>query len=44
MARMLWNFDIVLCEQSRDWMQQDVVTLWVKPPLFVKLSARKRDR
>jgi len=41
MARMLWYFDIELCEESRDWAKQKVYILWDKPALNVKL--RERD-
>jgi hypothetical protein len=42
LIRMLWNFDIELCADSQNWMEQKVFVLWDKPPLNVKLSARKR--
>jgi cytochrome P450 len=39
LARILWNFDIALCEESRDWMDRlKVYTLWMKEPMMVKLT------
>jgi cytochrome P450 len=39
LARILWNFDIELCEESRDWMDRlEVYTLWKKEPMMVKLT------
>ncbi|PMD34723.1 cytochrome P450 [Hyaloscypha variabilis F] len=41
MARLLWNFDLVLDEQSSNWHEQKIFGLWEKPPLmvFVKRKA-----
>ncbi|PWY82364.1 benzoate 4-monooxygenase cytochrome P450 [Aspergillus eucalypticola CBS 122712] len=39
-ARVLWNFDIELCEESREWHNQKSYNLWAKPPLMCKLKAR----
>jgi cytochrome P450 len=41
LARVLWHFDIRLCEESQHWDQQKVFILWDKPDLFVKLGERK---
>ena len=41
MARMLLNFDMELCEESRHWHNQKVFSLWDKPPLQIKLSLHK---
>jgi cytochrome P450 len=39
LARILWNFDIELCEESRDWMDRlEVYTLWKKETMMVKLA------
>jgi cytochrome P450 len=39
LARILWNFDIELCKESRDWMDRlKVYTLWRKEPMMVKLT------
>ena len=40
-ARMLWHFEMELCEESRRWADQKVYILWDKPPLKVKLSKRR---
>ncbi|RDW66665.1 cytochrome P450-10 [Coleophoma crateriformis] len=40
LARLLWNFDLELTEQSRGWVQNmKMFILWEKPPLLVKLKA-----
>lgn len=41
LARLVWEFDIELCDESRDWLPQKVFLLWDKPDLMVKLSVRK---
>lgn len=41
MARILWNFDLELCDDSKDWARQKVFILWDKPALNVKLRVRK---
>ncbi|OHE93749.1 cytochrome P450 [Colletotrichum orchidophilum] len=39
LARLLWNFDLVLAEDSRAWMEtQKIYTLWEKGPLNVYLK------
>jgi hypothetical protein len=43
LVRIIWNFDMELKEDSMDWGDQKVYTLWYKPPLNIKLSARKFD-
>ena len=43
MARLLWNFDMTLCEISRNWSKQRTFALWEKPPLMVKLKVRQAD-
>lgn len=40
MARMVWNFDMELCEESRNWIYQKVFILWEKPDLNIKLVKR----
>lgn len=38
LARLLWNFDLVLAEDSEAWMEtQKIYTLWEKGPLNVYL-------
>ncbi|KAK2048187.1 cytochrome P450 [Colletotrichum somersetense] len=38
LARLLWNFDLALAEDSEEWMEtQKIYTLWEKGPLNVYL-------
>ena len=41
LARVLWHFDISLCEESARWNEQKVFILWDKHDLMVRLRARK---
>jgi cytochrome P450 len=41
LARVLWHFDINLCEESAGWNEQKSFILWDKPDLMVRLQARK---
>lgn len=36
-ASVLANFDMKLCDESRNWMDQKVYVLWEKKPLIVRL-------
>lgn len=36
LAAMLFNFDLELCEKSRDWADQKSYALWIKTPLLVR--------
>jgi hypothetical protein len=39
LARLIWNFDLVLDEKSRRWVEElKMFLLWEKQPLFVKLT------
>lgn len=39
MARMVWNFDITLAEDSQNWMEtNELFILWDNPPLNVYLT------
>jgi len=39
LARVLWNFDLELTEESKNWREgMKIFILWEKPPLFVKLK------
>jgi hypothetical protein len=41
LARLLWHFDIELCEESQGWLKgQKVFVLWDKPDLMIKLSRK----
>ncbi|TGO35783.1 hypothetical protein BHYA_0146g00230 [Botrytis hyacinthi] len=39
LARLLWHFDINLCEESRNWDEQKVFILWEKPDLIITIKA-----
>jgi len=42
LARMLWNFDLKIAEDSVDWMsKQRIYNLWEKGPLNVYLTPRQ---
>lgn len=41
LAKMVWNFEIEMMDESRDWEKQKVFILWSKPSLMVKLKVRK---
>jgi hypothetical protein len=38
LARLLWNFDLTLEEESRRWIDMKAHGLWEKHPLMVKLT------
>ncbi|KAI0129614.1 Isotrichodermin C-15 hydroxylase [Xylariales sp. AK1849] len=41
MARMVWNFDMRIAEDSHDWVEKsEFYLLWDKPPLNVYLTPR----
>lgn len=40
LARVLWNFDLELCQESLDWKEQETYAMWKKPPLMCKLVQR----
>jgi hypothetical protein len=33
LTRIIWNFDMELKEDSMNWEEQKVYSLWVRPPL-----------
>ncbi|OCL02961.1 putative cytochrome P450 monooxygenase [Glonium stellatum] len=37
LAKLLWNFDLELCSESKDWDNQLTYTLWEKRPLMCRL-------
>ncbi|KAF6832491.1 cytochrome p450 [Colletotrichum plurivorum] len=44
LARLIWNFDLVLADDSQDWLEkQKIYILWAKGPLNVYLKPVKRD-
>ncbi|KAI0967345.1 cytochrome protein [Xylaria arbuscula] len=40
LAKVLWNFDLTLDESSKNWHNQKILALWVKPPLQVHIKQR----
>lgn len=41
LAKLLWNFDFELLDDSDQWMRdQKVYLIWEKTPLMVKLRPR----
>ncbi len=38
LARILYNFDIVLADEGVDWLKQNAAVLWEKLPLRVHLT------
>lgn len=42
MCKVLWNFDLALAEDSKDWVDRcKCFVIWEKPPLHVYVKARK---
>ncbi|KAL1967665.1 hypothetical protein VTN77DRAFT_2922 [Rasamsonia byssochlamydoides] len=41
LAKVLWHFDLSLCEECADWTDQKVYMVWEKKPLMVRLKARE---
>ena len=41
LAKVLWNFDIELLPESREWDKQRIYTFWEKGALSVKLTPVK---
>jgi hypothetical protein len=35
-TKVLWNFDLKLCNESENWMDQRVFTVWQKGALMVE--------
>ncbi|KAG7050710.1 cytochrome P450 [Colletotrichum scovillei] len=38
LAKVIWNFDLQLAAQSKNWIDHDVYLLYNKPPLMVHLT------
>jgi hypothetical protein len=38
LSKVIYNFDLELCPESEDWMDQEVYALWQKKPLMVKFK------
>ena len=43
LARVLWNFDLELCEESSKWNEVLSFILWEKQPLWCTLKLRPHD-
>lgn len=44
LARMIWNFDLVLADDSQDWMERQMIyVLWAKGALNVYLKPVVRN-
>ncbi|KAK7221362.1 hypothetical protein V2G26_009365 [Clonostachys chloroleuca] len=43
LARIIWNFDLVMAHDSQNWMiEEEVYTLWIKGPPNFYLKPRHR--
>lgn len=42
LARVVWNFDLELEDKGQDWTDQLIMIIWLKRPLMVKVTERKR--
>ncbi|KAB2578929.1 Cytochrome p450 protein [Lasiodiplodia theobromae] len=43
LANVLWHYDIELCPESKDWVDQGVWIIWEKGPLMCKLKPAVRS-
>ncbi|KAF6791999.1 cytochrome p450 [Colletotrichum musicola] len=43
LARVIWNFDVKVADDSTDWTEQKLFGLWKKGPLNVYLTPRKAE-
>lgn len=44
LARIIYDFDMALADESRDWLARlRVYTIWRKAPLYVYLTPVKRE-
>ncbi|KAI0012831.1 cytochrome P450 monooxygenase-like protein [Xylariaceae sp. FL0662B] len=43
LAKVLYNFDLELCAESRDWSDQKVYVLWQKKPLMCRVIPVKSN-
>lgn len=41
LVKMLINFDLSLCKESENWVNQNVYILWEKPDLMVQMTPVK---
>jgi cytochrome P450 len=38
LSKVLYNFDLELCNESKDWANQEIFMLWQRKPLMVKIT------
>ncbi|WPH03714.1 putative cytochrome P450 [Acrodontium crateriforme] len=38
LTKLLFNFDLVLCEESQQWIDQKIFIIWDKTPLYCQLT------
>jgi hypothetical protein len=43
LARVIFNYDMIIADESRTWIDQKVWNLWKKGPLFAYLTPVHRD-
>jgi len=43
LAKVIWNFDMEIANDSRNWTEQELFGLWKKGPLNVYLTPRKEE-
>ena len=41
-AKLYFNFDLALCPESADWIEQKTYVLWEKKPLMCQLRAASK--
>ncbi len=42
LSRTLWNFDVQIAEESRNWLEiQKTYLIWEKGPMYLYLTPRK---
>lgn len=40
LTKLLYNFDIELCEESKMWIDQKIFIMWDKSPLMCNIRPR----
>ena len=43
LASVIMQFNLKLCDESQDWLEQKVFVLWSKKPLFCRIDARNSE-
>jgi hypothetical protein len=44
LTKLVFNFDLELCPESRSWINQEMYVNWEKPPLFINIRDRQAER